>query len=206
MPLPPLPSGSLPEICIQVQRSENKKREEIWSLSETEMRARIEAATGVLIGNALWGCTRAADIACFQFGQRRKVLGWNGKEKEVGDWALHVESTWRIIQGDRVLVGRQDLYYPAEYDEDEPHPESFDWDRDPNRHDKLLDSFFKDETRELVVREVEVGAAGSFRIILESDFSLEVFPSDSLDGEHWRLFEPSKDGPHFVVTGEGVEQ
>jgi hypothetical protein len=169
------------------------------------MKARIETATSVLIGKTLWRCTRAADMACFQFGQRRKVLDRNGKEKEVGDWALHVECTWRIVQGDRVVVGRQDLYYPAEYDEDKPYPEDFDWDRDPNNHDKLLGSFFEDETRKLVVREVEVGAAGNIHIILGSGFSLEVFPSDSLSGEHWRLFEPDRNGPHFVVTGRGIE-
>jgi hypothetical protein len=51
-----------------------------------------------------------------------------------------------------------------------------------------------------------VGSAGSFRTLLEGGFSLEVFPSNSLNGEQWRLFEPGKDLPHFVVTGIGVEE
>jgi hypothetical protein len=175
-------------------------------LIQTNTRKQIETAMGVLIGMPLWQCTRAADMACFQFGQRRKVEGRNGREKEVGDWALHVQCVWRITQGGRVAVGRQDLYYPAKYVQDEPLPHDFDWDRGPNRHDKLLASLFRNGTREFAVREIEVGIAGSFRILLEEDFSLAVFPSDSLAGEHWRLFEPDRDGPHFVVTGNGVEE
>jgi hypothetical protein len=170
------------------------------------MRRQIEEATRVLVGKGLWRCTRAADMACFDFGRRRKVAGRNGAEKEVGDYALHVECGWRIIHGDRVAVGRHDLYYPAEYDENEPIPEDFDWQYNSNRHDKLLASLFKNGTREFEVHDVEVGMAGSFRIILQDGFSLEVFPSDSLSGEHWRLFEPDRDGPHFVVTGNGIEQ
>jgi hypothetical protein len=175
-------------------------------LAESHMNAQIETATRVLIGTALWKCTRAADMACFQFGQRRKVLDRNGKEREVGEYALHVECAWRIIQGDRVVVGRQDLYYPAEYDEDRLIPEGFDWEHDPNRHDKLLGTLFENGAREFMVTGVEVGAARSFHIELGSDFSLEVFPSNSLSDEHWRLFEPSMDKPHFVVTGKGIEQ
>jgi hypothetical protein len=171
-----------------------------------ETRKQIETATKVLIGEPLWGCTRAADMACFQFGQRRKAMGQNGREKEVGDHALHVQCPWRITQGDQVVVGRQDLYYPAEYAEDNSLPTDFDWDHDPNRHDKLLASLFGNEAQGFVVQQIEVGTAGSFRIILRSGFSLEVFPSDSLRGEHWRLFEPDKDRPHFVVTGNGVEE
>jgi len=176
------------------------------TLAESDVRGQIETATGVLIGKALWRWTRAADMACFQFGGRRKVLDRNGKEEEVGDYALHVECTWRIIHGDRVFVGRQDLYYPAEYDQGKPYPEDFDWEHDPNRHDKLLDSLFENGTREFMATDVEVGAAGSFHVLLGGNFSLEVFPSNSLSGEQWRLFEPRRDKPHFVVTGDGIKQ
>jgi hypothetical protein len=39
---------------------------------------------------------------------------------------------------------------------------------------------------------------------LADAFALEVFPDDSLDDEHWRLFQPSRDLRHFVVTGAGI--
>jgi hypothetical protein len=33
----------------------------------------------------------------------------------------------------------------------------------------------------------------------------EVFPDNSLDSEHWRIFVPGSDAKHFVVTGAGIE-
>jgi len=52
---------------------------------------------------------------------------------------------------------------------------------------------------------VDIGPANSLYIALSDDLSLDLFPYDSLQVEHWRLFEPDKDKPHFVVTGSGVE-
>jgi len=144
-------------------------------------------------------------MACFDFGPRRKVQNRNGKEVEVGDYALHVECTWRIRRGDRIVVGRQDLYYPAEFDETKPIPENFDWEHDPNLHDKLLGSLFENGTREFMVTGVEVGAAGGFNIEIGENLFLEIFPSNSMSDEHWRLFEPRRDKPHFVVTGDGIK-
>ncbi|MBZ5643035.1 MAG: hypothetical protein LAO19_09770 [Acidobacteriia bacterium] len=165
---------------------------------------KIGAAVRALIGKTLWRWTRAADMACFDFGQRRLRLDRHGKEREIGEYALHVECAWRMIEGDRVVVGRQDLYYPAEYDEGAPYPDNFDWEHDPNRHDKLLDILFKNCTREFLVAGVEVGAAGSFRLLLADKFSLEVIPTNSLVGEQWRLFEPGREKQHFVVSGKDL--
>lgn len=56
-----------------------------------------------------------------------------------------------------------------------------------------------------MVERIEVGSAGAFRVILEDGISLEIFPDDSLDGEHWRLFQPDMGEPHFVVSGAGAD-
>jgi len=55
------------------------------------------------------------------------------------------------------------------------------------------------------VKQVQVGEAGSFSIVLDSEYVLDVFPDDSLSDEHWRIFKPYIEGPHFVVTGKGLE-
>jgi hypothetical protein len=128
------------------------------------MKMEIERAAAMLKGKALWRCLRAADMAMFDFGKRRKVYQ----------------------QGDAI-------------------PEEFDWDVDQNRRDKLLASFLENVTLQLIVQAIEVSAAGALHIALENGFFLDLFPDDSLSGEHWRFFEPDKDGSHFVVTGNGIE-
>lgn len=169
------------------------------------MKAQIQAATAALIGKALWTCRRAASMANFQFGERKKTLDHYGRPSEVGEYALHVDCAWRITLADRVVVGNRDLYYPADYGNEGPVPADFDWGRDPTRRDKLLGLLFENGTRQFIVQRIEAGAAGSLHIDLSEGYSLEVFPDDSLGDEYWRLFAPEEDKPHFVVRGVGIE-
>lgn len=143
-------------------------------------------------------------MATFQFGARIKRQDQRGRDREVGQYALHVQCAWRIARGDRVAVGSRDLHYPADYREDEDVPEEFDWDHDPNRRTRLLAELFEG-AREFVVQQIDVGDAGSLHFVLSDGFSMDVLPYDSLKLEHWRLFEPGKDQPHFVFTGAGIE-
>lgn len=120
------------------------------------MKARIEKATAPLIGKALWRCTRAADLAAFQFGQRRSVTDNYSGTVQVGEYALHVECAWRISREDRVVVGSRDLYYPADPRIEDPLPDH-DWDKVPNRRDELIRLLFEDGKREfMVLGDVEV--------------------------------------------------
>jgi hypothetical protein len=169
------------------------------------LRAEIEQATLVLKGKALWRCLRAADMATFDFGKRRKSCDSHGNPREVGEWALHIQCPWRITRDDRILVGNQDLYYPADYQYGGESSVGFDWERDSTLRDKLLHSLLQDGAQELVVDRVEVYEAGGLHIVFGEGFSMDVLPCDSVSDEHWRLFEPDKDAPHFVVTGRGIE-
>ena len=169
------------------------------------MKARIEKATEPLVGMPLWGCTRAADLASFQFGRRRTVAGYKSGPKQVGDYALHVECAWRISRADRVIVGNVDLYYPADLTIEVPLPDR-GWDTGPNRRDELIRLLFEDGKREFMVRRVDVGSAGALTIVMDEGLLLEVLPNDSLSLEYWRLFRPSSDDEaHFVCTGRGIQ-
>jgi hypothetical protein len=169
------------------------------------MKTKIEKTLAAIVGKSLWTCRRAADMATFQFGERTKTQDYYGRPAEVGEYALHVQCAWRIARGDQILVGSRDLYYPAEYDNNEPLPSNFNWDRDPNRRDRLLQKLFEDGARGFAVQSFDVGAGGAFRIILNDGMSLELFPDDSLCSEHWRLFAPTKDEPHSVMTGSNAD-
>lgn len=170
------------------------------------LKPQVERAVLPLVGRPLWACGRAADMATFAFGQRRKVPDRHGGEREVGDYALHVQCAWRITRDDRVVVGNRDLYYPADYrDVSEEIPPEFNWDRSPNRRDRLLRSLFESNVRGFTVEAVEVRAAGGLQVMLVDGLRLDVLPHDSLNHEHWRLFRPGVDAPHFVLTGSGIE-
>lgn len=186
-----------------MRRSEPGEAGNGWS---DFMREHVEKALAVLVGKPLWMCRRAADMAMFQFGAHVKTRDFFGKASEVGEYALHVQCAWRISKGNVISVGSRDLYYPANYqDESQEYPADFDWDREPNRRDKLLRLLFADGTREFIVERIEVGAAGAFRAAFSDGFSLEVFPDNSFKGEHWRLLNPEKDEPQFVMTGIEIE-
>lgn len=66
---------------------------------------------------------------------------------------------------------------------------------------KRIAGLFHNETRQFIVRDVEVGGAGAFTINFHGEYALDVFPDDSLSAEHRRIFKPSAEGTHFVVTG-----
>jgi hypothetical protein len=169
------------------------------------LKSEIEKATTVLKGKVLWRCLRAADMATFDFGERRKSYDSQGKPREVGELALHVQCAWRVTRDDRVLVGNRDLYYPADYRYGGETPVGFNWERDPTLRDKLIHSIFQNAGQELVVESIEVYEAGGLHIVFREGACLDVLPCDSVSDEHWRLFEPDKDTPHFVVTGGGIE-
>ncbi len=162
------------------------------------MRPETDVLVRELLGKALWTCRRAADIATFQFGRRIQVKDYYGRESESGEYAMHIQCSWRIVRGGSVIVGSGDLYYPADT-EDDSVPENFDWERDPNRRDNLLQSLFNDGS--LTVSDVHVGTAGTCRFEFEEDTSLEIFPNDSLPHEHWRLFATQGVGREVVITG-----
>jgi hypothetical protein len=154
-----------------------------------------------LVGKPLWTCRRAADMATFQFGRRIQVRAHDGRSKEVGEYALHVQCDWRVVKRNAILVGSRDLYYPAGYVGGGDIPVQFNWDRDANRRDELLRALFADETKSFTVRKVVVGNAGACLIELEDDISLEIFPDDSSEDEHWRVFATQDSTKEIVIGG-----
>jgi hypothetical protein len=161
----------------------------------------IERTISVLVGLPLWALGRAADLAWLEFGSRRTVLSHSGKEKQVGDYALHIQCPWRITKGDKVITGRGDIFCTPEESE-EPNPADFDWEKG-NRFDRVVADLFEHEAHHFTVHSVQAGEAGRLAILLNDNYRLDVFPHDSESGEHWRFFKPYSDEPHLVFSGVG---
>lgn len=167
------------------------------------MKDTIQNAVNVLVGLPMWSLGRATDLVWFEFGTRRTVKDHKGEDKEVGDYALHVQCPWRITSADSILIGRGDIFCTPEQT-NEPTPADFDWQKG-NRFDRIVQQLLQPESREFVVRAVQTGGAGSLAVGFENGYTLEIFPHDSESGEHWRFFRPYTDEPHLVFTGEGLQ-
>jgi hypothetical protein len=169
------------------------------------MQEKIEKELSVLVGLPLWDAGRGADLEWFHFGEHRQVADRKGRLKEIGEYALHVQCSWRIVSSDQVIVARRDLYYLPDGSVD--LSDDFDWDKQMgNWRDVRMHAFLKEHgSQPLIVTAIKGGRAGSVSISFTEDFVLELFPDDSLSGEHWRFFRPSVDESHFVVTGEGIK-
>jgi hypothetical protein len=162
----------------------------------------IQRSLSALVALPLWALGRAADLAWFEFGGRRTVLSHLGREKLVGDYALHIQCPWRMMRGDKIITGRGDIFSTPEESE-EPTPADFDWQRG-NRFDRIVAALFDHESRQFTVRGLQAGEVGNFVVEMEDGYKLEVFPYDSETGEHWRFFKPYSDEPHIVFSGTGL--
>lgn len=168
------------------------------------MKKEIESALDVLVGKHLWDSGRAADLQWFQFGPRRTVADVKGRTKEVGEYALHVQCAWRIRKGDSVIVGSRDLYSPAQKVDGDPN---FDWQvLGASKRDRRILELFENGAREYLVSSVDVWDAGSFSVVLQHEYTVDIFPDDSSSEEYWRLLKPYADAPHCIVSNTDIKQ
>jgi len=121
------------------------------------MQQKIQTAASALIGMPLWDAGRASDLAWFIFGERRSVRDYQGNSREIGEFSLHVQCAWRLLQRDRTIVGNRDLYYPAGWGMDSPEvPAGFKWDvQGANRLDERLKMFFQADRRGLIASRLD---------------------------------------------------
>ncbi|MCP4410329.1 MAG: hypothetical protein GY807_21800 [Gammaproteobacteria bacterium] len=157
----------------------------------------------VLIGLPLLKIRRAADMLMMHFGSPRLVEDRRGKQKTVGEWALHVQTNWRIIRDSQILFGQADMLYRASdlewRDDDVLGGSRFD-----ERAKALNGALPESET---IVQDVTCDIFGGLRLTFRDGLAFEVFPdmsSDFPDYELWRLFGPGREDQHYVFEATGV--
>jgi hypothetical protein len=133
----------------------------------------------------------------FQFGSLRPVGGGS-----VGDWALHLQCPWRIEGPEGIVTGRLDLWEPVE--ENGPVDATWNYETSPNLQDARLEQWLKRPEAARVVRGVDADAFGGASLSFDQGYVLRLFPAGTC-GEDWRLFSPTSDHPHLVVSGGAVE-
>ena len=134
-----------------------------------------------LVGLPLWAVGRAGSLVWFQFGARRTVTDRQGEEREVGAYALHVDSPWRLTDDARAEQANED---------------SDEW-----RYEAL-------ERQDLVVERASSTADHGLVVHFRGGWMLEVSPDGSESDEtveYWRFFEPYQDRPHLIARSNGVD-
>lgn len=159
----------------------------------------VEKWLGILIGLPLANAGRAADMMWFSFGKETKVTDSRGCQKNIGEYALHVQCAWRLVGPHGTIVGSGDIHYPAENIEE---GSDFNWDLPgENLCDQRIKEFLQIQQPSLLIETVSGDFMGGFKIRFIGGFVLEVFPCNSSTVEEWRLFQPGANRPHCVLKG-----
>lgn len=167
----------------------------------THIRDRIESTFAPLVGLPLWDHHRVLDLQVFHLGAKRIAVAQFGPRKGqtsiVGEYALHVQCAWRIIEANEIVVGSRDLYSKSSIAAI-VSGDDWTWQRDNLRDERITAWFGK---RERIIESIRADAIGGFAMTLRGGAVLEVFPDSSANVESWRLLPPNDEAPHFVVVG-----
>src|SRR5262249_36888527 len=109
-----------------------------------------------------------------QFGGRHTVPAWRSGTKQVGTLALHIDCPWYWTQGNQIVAS-----WRSEFE--------------------LLERLV---SVPIICRRAIAQESGSFELQFDGNATLVTTVEDHTDSdadEYWRLFEPSRDTPHFVV-------
>ncbi|TPF18364.1 hypothetical protein [Priestia megaterium] len=170
------------------------------------MREATKSKVKKLMGLNLRCAGRASNLFWLGFGEKILVTR-RGKTEEVAEYALHIQCSWRIAKGNKIVVASRDFYSPRTGLEDEN--EDFEWDvQGNNQFDERIESFIEGINEHTIVERVDSDEVGGLKIFLSQGYLVEVFPDTSEDDEYsefWRLFNRKEASPHFVVTGKGIK-
>jgi len=138
---------------------------------------------------------------------RASDMAWIGFKAGSNEYALHLQTSFRICKGDKILIANSDMFEPTEELQNTP---SFDWNtfnwdvQGFNIFDKFAKQFKIEYGEELTVQKITVGCFGDLKIELDQNVVIEVFINSSKE-ECWRFFEKGTKNEHLVVTGQGLD-
>lgn len=176
-------------------------------MNSSKLKEQIEIALKPLINTRLTDIGRAHTLQWILFSPIGLFETNKGHNQKYPEYSLNIQCTWRVIGQEKIVVASDDLYFPPD---DHPYDdlENFDWtEQGSNRCDSRTAPFKAEITKKtIVVLSVEADSVGGLSIRLSEGYSIELFPANSLEREHWRFFNRHSTDQHFVVTGKGIEE
>ena len=137
-------------------------------------------------------------MECLKFGVKT-----NDKNQNIGEFGLHIQTDWRIINEHNILVGSDDLYEPESENQSES---DFDYEMGNLRDEKLEKIINSDY---LIVSEIRTDRFGGLYIQFKNQSELQIIPTNSSESEYnefWRLINNRKpETKHIVSRINGIE-
>ena len=151
-----------------------------------------------LIGLKLTQTTRASNMECLKFGVKT-----NDKNQNIGEFGLHIQTDWKIINEQNILVGSNDLYEP---DSENQSESDFDYEMG-NLRDEKLEKIISSDC--LIVSKIRTDRIGGLYIQFKNQSELQIIPTNSSESEYnefWRLIDNRKsETEHIVSRIDGIE-
>ena len=126
-------------------------------------------------------------MECLKFGTFYRT-NKDGKEYNVGEFALHLQCPWRVTNENEIIVGNGDLYQKAyetaDYDENQYYFEF-----NANLRDVKLDKLINDKI--ITIISAKSDKFGGLEICFDNNINLSVFPdiASKAGNENWRLID-----------------
>ena len=150
-----------------------------------------------IIGAKFYGIRRVVDMLGLDLGETIK-----DGEKPYAEFAFHVQTPWRFVRGNEILLASRDIYLPqdetldnGDYDYEKQSP--------PREITSTLSIFdvakhdFKKHFEGAVVKSVDVSPFGDLRIEFTNGVCFETFTPSARKCEEWRFLPP--DGEQLIV-------
>ena len=156
-----------------------------------------------IIGKQFHSIFRVADMLCLNFGTDLQIE-WNEKKRIVPEYSFHIQTQWRFIRNDTIILASRDIYKP--YSNQVPD----DWEYDQfGRSDEESNIF--DVLREeicnclngCVVTKCDYTVLGDLTITFSDGTLFETFTPSSRKEEFWRLLDYINN-EHLVVFEEKI--
>tara|TARA_B110001452_G_C14939978_1_gene328745 strand:+ start:54 stop:548 length:495 start_codon:yes stop_codon:yes gene_type:complete len=151
-----------------------------------------------LIGLNLTQTSRSSNMECLKFGFKT-----NDKNQNIGEFGLHIQTDWRIINEEKILIGSNDLFEP---DSENQSESDFDYETG-NLRDQKLDKIINSDN--LIVSKIRIEKIGGLNIQFKNKTELQIIPTNSSESEYnefWRLIDNRKpETEHIVSRISGIE-
>ena len=157
-----------------------------------------------LINQPFHSIHRILDMLCLNLGEtyRAETVSVGNQVISQQKWpafSLHIQTQWRFIHNNKIILGSRDIYTPYSDKIDES-----EWDYSevgrPDEESSIFDVVINQLTQSLLghyVTQYDLSPMGDIRITFSNGYVFEVFIPSPHPEEYWRLIDFAKD-EHFV--------
>lgn len=143
---------------------------------------------------------RWVDMLSLELGKSVPVESGN----EISEFTFHIQTSWRFVKGDQILLASRDIYLPQD-----PTLDDGDYDfEEQSTQEKvtetstIFDAAIHDFDKHFigsVVKGYQISPFGDLRIDFTNGVFFETFTPSSRKAEEWRFFTANENDDHVVV-------